>query len=83
MNEETLAVVTLRNIEAGEELCISYFDEQEPYGGRQQSLYEHYLFECECPKCFSEALKPGQKTEDVAARSNVTDAGPSEVIDFS
>ncbi|ORC85520.1 uncharacterized protein TM35_000341320 [Trypanosoma theileri] len=55
VNDETLTVEALRDIEPGEELLISYIDESLPYPDRQQQLYEHYLFTCRCSKCESES----------------------------
>ncbi|KAH9578183.1 SET domain [Trypanosoma melophagium] len=55
VNDETLTVEAIRDIEPGEELLISYIDESLPYPDRQQQLYEHYLFTCRCPKCESES----------------------------
>ncbi|EPY27538.1 SET and MYND domain-containing protein [Angomonas deanei] len=54
-NDETLHVTALRDINKGEELCISYIEETMPYLTRQQHLYEHYFFECGCPTCVEEA----------------------------
>jgi hypothetical protein len=50
-NNETLLVNALRPIAAGDELCISYIDENDAVEVRQQQLYEHYLFTCGCAKC--------------------------------
>ncbi|PWV08307.1 hypothetical protein C3747_91g55 [Trypanosoma cruzi] len=65
--DETLSVVALRDIEPGEELCISYIDESLSYPERQQELYEHYLFFCQCPKCEREAAawEPIEPCEEV------------------
>lgn len=41
----------LRDIKKGEELTISYIDENLPYETRQRQLKELYYFECKCPKC--------------------------------
>jgi hypothetical protein len=50
-NDETLVVHTLRSVAAGEELCISYINEDDAVQVRQQQLYEHYLFTCGCDTC--------------------------------
>lgn len=55
VNDETLSVVALRDIAAGEELTISYIDTLLPFTVRQQQLFEHYLFECRCPRCVFES----------------------------
>ncbi|ESL06822.1 hypothetical protein TRSC58_05497 [Trypanosoma rangeli SC58] len=54
--DEMLSVVALRDIDPGEELCISYIDETLSYSERQQELYEHYLFTCRCPRCDRESV---------------------------
>lgn len=54
-NDETLSVTALRDIDAGEELCISYIEERMSFPKRQEQLYEHYLFECGCPLCMAES----------------------------
>lgn len=56
-NDETLCVMAMRDIERDEELCISYIEEDMTFPKRQQQLYEHYLFECICPKCTSDAAE--------------------------
>ncbi|KAG5490852.1 hypothetical protein JKF63_00974 [Porcisia hertigi] len=53
-NDETLSVMALRDIKTGEELTISYIDTELPFSVRQQQLWEHYLFECGCPRCAAE-----------------------------
>ena len=54
-NDETLVVTALRDLEKGEEICISYISEDDCYTKRQQYLQEHYLFQCLCAKCKTEA----------------------------
>eukprot|EP00929_Paragymnodinium_shiwhaense_P074029 TRINITY_DN37857_c0_g1_i1.p1 TRINITY_DN37857_c0_g1~~TRINITY_DN37857_c0_g1_i1.p1 ORF type:complete len:507 (+),score=101.54 TRINITY_DN37857_c0_g1_i1:140-1522(+) len=46
-------VVALREIQAGEELCISYIDEDAPFEERREQLSE-YGFDCACPRCLSQ-----------------------------
>jgi hypothetical protein len=43
-------VIANRDVEAGEELCISYVDESLSYEARTESL-AHYGFVCDCPRC--------------------------------
>lgn len=50
-NDHNLSLVSVRPIEAGEELLISYIDEELPYEERQAQLKKFYNFECKCPKC--------------------------------
>ncbi|KAG5489114.1 hypothetical protein JIQ42_00737 [Leishmania sp. Namibia] len=54
VNDETLTVVALRDVKAGEELTIRYIDASFPLAVRQQQLLEHYLFECRCTRCVAQ-----------------------------
>lgn len=47
-------IVALRDIEEGEELCISYIDSSEPVESRREEL-GNYGFECQCEKCVRES----------------------------
>lgn len=53
-NDETLVALCVREIKEGDELCISYINENLPFTERQQQLFEHYLFVCQCEKCEKE-----------------------------
>ncbi|KAL9657731.1 hypothetical protein ABK040_016226 [Willaertia magna] len=46
-----ICVKTLQNLKEGDELFISYVDENLPYLERKEKLLEQYLFECRCNKC--------------------------------
>ncbi|KAI4322559.1 hypothetical protein L6164_022240 [Bauhinia variegata] len=46
-------IIALRSICKGEEITISYIDEELPYEERQASLAD-YGFRCRCPKCIEE-----------------------------
>uniref|UniRef100_A0A1D1YJJ1 Histone-lysine N-methyltransferase ATXR2 n=1 Tax=Anthurium amnicola TaxID=1678845 RepID=A0A1D1YJJ1_9ARAE len=46
-------IIALRSIMEGEEITISYIDEDLPYEERQ-SLLADYGFKCECPRCLEE-----------------------------
>ncbi|GER53243.1 histone-lysine N-methyltransferase ATXR2 [Striga asiatica] len=46
-------VIAQRPIRKGEEITISYIDEDLPYKERQESLAD-YGFTCKCPKCIEE-----------------------------
>lgn len=53
-NNDTLVLVATRDIEAGEEICISYLEEcqrDRSRHSRRKQLMENYVFECECDKC--------------------------------
>ena len=49
-NDETLIVHALCPIKKGDELCISYIDEDAELKVRQEQLLDHYLFKCTCVK---------------------------------
>jgi SET domain len=49
-------VLALRDIQPGDELCISYIDENEDYHVRQDMLAD-YQFVCACTKCVREAAE--------------------------
>lgn len=51
----TLALQARREIAAGEELTISYLDCSLPVATRRAGLAKGYGFECNCPKCVTEA----------------------------
>ena len=40
-----------RDIEPGEELCISYISLDETVGQRQTNLKENWFFDCICARC--------------------------------
>ncbi|KAF0977609.1 hypothetical protein FDP41_003601 [Naegleria fowleri] len=42
-------------LKKGDEVLISYFDENAPYEERKRKLLEQYKFECHCPKCERES----------------------------
>ena len=53
------AVVALRDIAVGEELCINYTDVDQPEELRRQDL-RHYGFLCVCGKCLAERASKGE-----------------------
>uniref|UniRef100_A0A670IDR3 SET and MYND domain containing 3 n=1 Tax=Podarcis muralis TaxID=64176 RepID=A0A670IDR3_PODMU len=46
---------SIRDIEMGEELTISYIETMMPTPDRQQHLKRQYCFECDCPMCHSQS----------------------------
>ncbi|CAG9769245.1 unnamed protein product [Ceutorhynchus assimilis] len=69
-NNFRLSLVSKKNIEPGEEICISYLDECELHRSRhsrQKYLKENYLFTCLCPKCISEGDDPDVTSEEEAS----------------
>lgn len=47
-------LVALREIREGEEIFISYIDENEPLETRREMLEERYFFTCSCERCMEE-----------------------------
>lgn len=67
--EDAVAVVTaLRPVAAGEELTISYINEERPLAERQAALRADYRFACSCPRCCTEAAAALGRRRDAAAR---------------
>ena len=50
-NNDTCSFVALRPIEAGEELCISYVDDNLTWQERHKVLENYYNFKCKCIRC--------------------------------
>jgi len=53
-NNSTATVAVLRDVEEGEQLCISYVDFEAPGQQRRDQLEWGYGFKCKCSKCMSE-----------------------------
>lgn len=55
-NLSRMVMHATRDITAGEELCIAYFDltERPTTEGRRAFLREYFNFVCECSRCESE-----------------------------
>ncbi|KAF9044246.1 hypothetical protein BJ165DRAFT_1528805 [Panaeolus papilionaceus] len=51
---QKLVFYTLRDVQEGEELCISYTDETVPVKERQAVLERNWFFRCSCAKCGDE-----------------------------
>ena len=49
----TIGMVALRNIEPGDELCVSYIDQSLPRLERRAELMRLYKFNCTCSKCLA------------------------------
>lgn len=66
-NNSRLSLIALKDIEIGEEICISYLDEcnlERSRHSRQKTLKENYLFVCKCPKCEAQADDPDVTSEE-------------------
>jgi SET domain len=70
--------VALRDIQEGEELCISYIDSGAPLEKRQEAV-AHYGFTCGCVKCEKEKAAAGRcdSSRPTEVDSMVDDADPS------
>ncbi|KAI8619923.1 hypothetical protein BC830DRAFT_1039507, partial [Chytriomyces sp. MP71] len=44
-------LVSLRDIQEGEELTVSYVDSADPYHSRRLDLQRRYFFTCKCELC--------------------------------
>jgi hypothetical protein len=53
-----IEVIPLHQIEKGEEVVISYIDDNLPYRNRQKELRERYFFTCQCRKCLQGPTSP-------------------------
>jgi SET domain-containing protein len=53
-NSDEVSVLALTQIKAGDELLISYIDEDGPLAQRKKQLHEFYSFECTCARCLNE-----------------------------
>ncbi len=49
-------MVALTDIEAGEEVCISYIDEEGLNLEERRAALKDYGFVCNCPRCQAEVL---------------------------
>lgn len=73
-SNNVLQVVALREINADEEICISYLDEcqlNRSRHSRQKYLQENYLFLCECEKCQEEIDQPDVTSEEEEEESEM------------
>uniref|UniRef100_A0A8B9G596 Protein-lysine N-trimethyltransferase SMYD5 n=1 Tax=Amazona collaria TaxID=241587 RepID=A0A8B9G596_9PSIT len=76
-NNFLLHLTALEDIEAGEEICISYLDccqRERSRHSRNKILRENYLFTCSCPKCLAQA-------DDADLTSDEEEEGEGETDD--
>ncbi|XP_059327277.1 histone-lysine N-trimethyltransferase SMYD5 isoform X1 [Ammospiza nelsoni] len=76
-NNFLLHLTALEDIEAGEEICISYLDccqRERSRHSRNKILRENYLFTCSCPKCLAQA-------DDADVTSDEEEEGEGETDD--
>lgn len=62
-----LSLVALKDIQAGDEICINYLsdcDGSRSRHSRRKLLRENYLFECDCSKCIAEIEDPDVTSEE-------------------
>lgn len=76
--DRKMRLVTLRPIERGEEILISYIDRFQPKAARQAELQRHFHFTCECCACLAQsnqAADPqGHANEAVEPRRHASEA---------
>ncbi|XP_035731082.1 SET and MYND domain-containing protein 5-like isoform X2 [Vespa mandarinia] len=65
-SNNVLVLKATRDIQPGEEICISYLEDCELRSrhSRQKALKSYYLFICSCEKCQSEAGDPDETSDD-------------------
>lgn len=73
-----VAIAATRDIQPGEEICISYLDEcflERSRHTRQKYLAENYLFLCKCIKCEEQINDVDLTSEDEADDSENEETG--------
>ena len=88
-----LSVIPLRALDAGEEILVSYIDNNLPFATRQTDLQTRYHFVCGCPKCrlgtntqtdlFLTELVPEQTSEATAIEARSLELMQSAETDTS
>ncbi|XP_032891637.1 SET and MYND domain-containing protein 5 [Amblyraja radiata] len=76
-NNFLLHLTALQDIEAGEEICITYLDccqRERSRHSRHRALRVNYLFKCSCPKCESQAGDPDVSSEEEEEEEDEGDA---------
>uniref|UniRef100_T1PLE1 Protein-lysine N-trimethyltransferase SMYD5 n=1 Tax=Musca domestica TaxID=7370 RepID=T1PLE1_MUSDO len=66
-SNDIVVLKATRDIQPGEEICISYLDEcqlERSRHSRQKILKENYIFVCNCPKCQLQSNDPDETSED-------------------
>lgn len=66
-SNHVLHLVANRDIECGEEICISYLDDcllSRSRHSRQKELRENYLFNCSCQKCDEQKGDPDVTSDE-------------------
>lgn len=66
-NNHRLSLMAVKDIEAGEEICISYLDEcmlARSRHSRRKELMENYIFACTCPKCEEQINEPDVTSDE-------------------
>jgi hypothetical protein len=78
-----VAVVALRDIKKGEELTISYIDDDMTYSQRQNELKD-YQFQCGCKRCLADKkkiqLKKQQQLQASKTTTKSTTKSPTQVL---
>lgn len=66
-SNDVVVLKALKEIQPGEEICISYLDEcqlERSRHTRQAILKENYLFVCNCPRCLEQINDPDETSEE-------------------
>ena len=74
-----MTVIAMSDIDAGQEILISYVDTTMPYDRRQSQLQEKYFFHCRCPRC---KMGTDFKYDNFLA-NNISPLSPSGIEDKS
>jgi hypothetical protein len=72
-----LQIVTIREVQPGEELTIAYVDISQPRSARQAKLSANYCFDCSCPRCVSE----GDELNPSAGETSAAVDSPPATVD--
>ncbi|KAF8628307.1 hypothetical protein AX17_006010 [Amanita inopinata Kibby_2008] len=64
-SNRAMAFFAMRDIEAGEELCTTYIDVNDPVLQRRKELKEEWYFDCACARCQKELKELGSDTDSI------------------
>ena len=73
-NGSTCDLRSIRNIEPGEELCISYTELMRPQSVRQEVLKKQYYFDCTCSRCLNEIEQGSEMNGSKCANKKCSNA---------
>ena len=70
-----LEFYAMRDIRAGEELCTTYIDVDDPVLQRRAELYEQWYFDCACTRCHRELQELEEVKPIVSGNEAIIDSG--------